>query len=103
MYALVCLIAALLAYDHQACFRGLEPRSLPTCGSGCSVTSFVSWSLPCVDATRWVVMAEAAVGALEAAAAEVVTVEAAMEVAVKAAVMDPLGRANHNKVQLHLL
>ena len=40
-------------------------------------------------------MAEAAVGALEAAAAEIVTVEAA--------VMDPLGRANHNKVQLHLL
>ena len=50
-----------------------------------------------------VVMAEAAVGALEAAAAEIVTVEVAMEVAVEAAVMDPLGRANHNKVQLHLL
>ena len=48
-------------------------------------------------------MAEAAVWALEAAAAEVVTVEAAMEVAVTAAVMDPLGRANLNKVQLHLL
>ena len=48
-------------------------------------------------------MAGAAVGALEAAAAEIVTVEAAMEVAVEAAVMDPLGRANHNKVQLHLL
>ena len=48
-------------------------------------------------------MAEAAVWALEAAAAEVVTVEAAMEVAVTAAVMDPLGRANHNKVQLDLL
>ena len=47
-------------------------------------------------------MAEAAVWALEAAAAEVVTVEAAMEVAVKAAVMDPLGEANHNEVQLHL-
>ena len=48
-------------------------------------------------------MAEAAVGALEAAAAEIVTVEVAMEVAVEAAVMDPLGRANHNYVQLHLL
>ena len=42
-------------------------------------------------------------GALEAAAAEIVTVEASMEVAVEAAVMDPLGRAIHNKVQLHLL
>ena len=40
---------------------------------------------------------------MEAAAAEIVTVEAAMEVAVEAAVMDPLWRANHNKVQLHLL
>ena len=67
------------------------------------VTSFVSWSLTSVDATRWVLMAEAAVGALEAAPAEIVTVEVAMEVAVEAAVMDPLGRANHNKVQLHLL
>ena len=28
-YALVCLIAALLAYDHQARFRGPEPRRLP--------------------------------------------------------------------------
>ena len=102
MYALECLIAVLLAYDHQACSRGLEPRSLPPCSSGCSVISFVSWSLPSVDATRWVVMAEAAVWALEAATAEVVTVEAAMEVAVKAAVMDPLGEANHNEVQLHL-
>ncbi len=48
-------------------------------------------------------MAEAAVGALEAALAEIVTVEVVMEVAVEAAVMDPLGRANRNKVQLHLL
>ena len=48
-------------------------------------------------------MAEAAVGALEAAAAEIVTVEVAMEESVEAAVMDPLGRANHNKLQLHLL
>ena len=40
---------------------------------------------------------------MEAAAAEVVTVEAAMEVAVEAAVIDPLGRANHNRVKLHLL
>ena len=68
-----------------------------------TINSFVSLSLPSVDATRWVLMAEAAVGALEAAAAEIVTVEVAMEVAVEAAVMDPLGRANHNKVQLHLL
>ena len=48
-------------------------------------------------------MAAASVGALEAAAAEIVTVEATMEVAVEAAVMDTLGRANHNKVQLYLL
>ena len=48
-------------------------------------------------------MAEAAVGAAEAATADIVTVEGAMEIAVEAAVMDPLGRANHNKVQLHLL
>ena len=48
-------------------------------------------------------MVEAAEGALEAAAAEMVTVQVAMEVAVEAAVMDPLSRANHNKVQLHLL
>ena len=26
---MVCLIAALLAYDHQARFRGPEPRRLP--------------------------------------------------------------------------
>ena len=75
----------------------------PPCSSSCSVTSFVSWSLPSVDATRSVLMAEAAVGALEAAPAEIVTVEVAMEVEVEASVMDPLGRANHNKVQLHLL
>ena len=48
-------------------------------------------------------MAEAAVGALEATAAEIVMVEAAMEVAVEAAMTDLLGRANHNKVQLYLL
>ena len=42
----------------------------PPCSSSCSVAGFVSWSLQSVDATRWVVMAEAAVGALEAAAAE---------------------------------
>ena len=39
---------------------------------------------------------------MEAAEAEIVTVEAAMEVAVEAAVMNPLGRANHNEVQHHL-
>ena len=66
------------------------------------MASFVSWSLPYVDATRWVVKAEAGVVALEAAATEVVTVEAAMEIAVEAAVTDPLGTANHNKVQLHI-
>ena len=48
-------------------------------------------------------MAGAAVGALEAATVETVTVEVAMEVAVEAAVLDPLGRANHNNVQLHPL
>ena len=48
-------------------------------------------------------MAGAAVGALEAATVETVTVEVAMEVAVEATLMDPLGRASHNKVQLHLL
>ena len=48
---------------------------------------------------------EAAVGTLEAAAAEIVTAEAAAAeiVTVEAAMMDPLGRANHNRVQLHLL
>ena len=48
-------------------------------------------------------MVEAALGALEAATADIVTVEVAMEVAVEATLMDPLGRASHNKVQLHLL
>ena len=43
-------------------------------------------------------MAEEAVGALEAPASEIVTVEEAMEVAVEAAVMDPVGRANHDEV-----
>ena len=47
-------------------------------------------------------MVEAAVGALEAAA-EIVAVEVAMEVAVEAVVMDPLGKTNHNRVQLHPL
>ena len=60
----------------------------------------MSWGMLSVDAMTWVVMAGGVVGALEAAAAEVVTVEAAMEVAVEAAVMGPFGRANH-KVQLH--
>ena len=47
-------------------------------------------------------MAEAAVGALEAATTNIMTVEVAMEVPVEAAVIDPLGRANRNKLQVHL-
>ena len=32
MYALACLTAALLAYDHRARFRGPEPMRLPVAG-----------------------------------------------------------------------
>ena len=44
MYALICLSAALLAYDYQARFRGPEPRRLPV---GAVVVRLVSFLGAC--------------------------------------------------------